>query len=147
MEGVRATLPSELWREAPGCPLFSNDDFPLAVQQMADILSRYPDLSAYVPTGSFPQTVPRAYRQLAEKHRERIASRKTLLVVADTLPVQMEILRDGLSHGQVGQRPFEMGYRAMLVLKDIVEGRKVADPIYTGLDVCLPENHDDCLSE
>jgi ribose transport system substrate-binding protein len=38
--------------------------------------------------------------------------------VADTLPVQMQILKDGLSHGQVGQRPFDMGYRAMFLLKD-----------------------------
>ena len=49
--------------------------------------------------------------------------------------MQMEQLRDGLSNGQVGQRPFEVGYRSLFVLKGIVEGKAVHDPIHTGLDV------------
>jgi len=69
------------------------------------------------------------------------------LVIADTLPFQMEILADGLSHGRVGQRPFEMGYRAMYVLKDIVDGKAVGDPIFTGLNVCTESNHSTCLAE
>jgi len=160
MQGIRDTLsgsnsaepPGERltgqngWTETEGCPLYTNDDFPLSVQQMADILAKYPDLTAFVPTGGFPQFVPKAYRQVAEKHADRIKSQQTLLVVADTLPVQMEILADGLSHGQVGQRPYEMGYRAMFILKDLVDGKTVDDQIYTGLDVCEPENQDSCLS-
>ncbi|MEZ5590861.1 MAG: sugar-binding protein [Gammaproteobacteria bacterium] len=134
------------WTEAEGCPLYTNDDFPVSVQQMADILAKFPDLTAFVPTGGFPQFVPKAYRQVAEKHKDRIMNKDTLLVVADTLPVQMDILKDGLSHGQVGQRPFEMGYRAMFILKDIIEGKSIDDPIYTGLDVCEPENQGSCLS-
>ena len=160
MQGIRDTIsgaksdqpPGERltgqngWTEVDGCPLYTNDDFPVSVQQMGDILAKYPDLTAFVPTGGFPQFVPRAYRQVAEKHLDRIKNKDTLLVVADTLPMQMDILKDGLSHGQVGQRPFEMGYRAMFILKDIVEGKTVEDPIYTGLDVCKPENADTCLS-
>ena len=160
MKGIRDTLrgavsdepPGERltgengWTEVDGCPLYTNDDFPLSVQQMADIWAKYPDLTAFVPTGGFPQFVPKAYRQVAEKHLDRIKSQKTALVVADTLPVQMEILKDGLSHGQVGQRPYDMGYQAMYILKDLVDGKVVEDPIYTGLDVCEPDNADDCLS-
>jgi ribose transport system substrate-binding protein len=66
-------------------------------------------------------------------------------VVADTLPTQMELLKEGRSHGQVGQRPFEMGYKAMYFLKDLVEGKTVEDPTYTGLDVCEPETADTCV--
>lgn len=160
MQGIRDTLsggssdepPGERlngengWTEADGCPLYTNDDFPLSVQQMADIWAKYPELTAFVPTGGFPQFVPKAYRQVAEKYRDRIENNTTALVVADTLPVQMDILKDGLSHGQVGQRPFDMGYRAMYILKDIKEGKPVEDPIYTGLDVCEPDTIDSCLS-
>ena len=161
MQGIRDTLSGKAsdeapgmaldgensqWTEAEGCPLYTNDDFPLSVQQMDDILAKFPDLTAFVPTGGFPQFVPKAYRQVAEKHVDRIKSQHTLLVVADTLPVQMDILKDGLSHGQVGQRPYEMGYKAMFILKDLVDGKTVEDPIYTGLDVCEPENQDSCLS-
>ena len=134
------------WTEIDGCPLFTNDDFPLSVQQMDDILSANPDLDAFVPTGGFPQFVPNAYRQVAEKFRDRIDSGDLALVVADTLEVQMEFLADGLSLGQVGQRPFAMGYNAMYILREIVMGNEVAEINYTGLDVCTPENQDSCLS-
>ncbi|MCB1813871.1 MAG: substrate-binding domain-containing protein, partial [Candidatus Competibacteraceae bacterium] len=69
------------WTEAEGCPLYTNDDFPVSVQQMADILAKFPDLTAFVPTGGFPQFVPKAYRQVAEKHKDRIMNKDTLLVV------------------------------------------------------------------
>lgn len=133
------------WTEADGCPLFTDDDFPRSVQQMEDTLARLPDLDAFVPTGGFPQFIPQAYRNVAEKYKDKIESGELALVVADTLPVQMEILKDGLSRGQVGQRPFEMGYEAMVFLKDIKAGNEVEDPHYTGLDVCTPENADSCI--
>ncbi len=157
MQGIRDTLsgaavpPGERlagangWREVDGCPLYTNDDFPLAVSQLADILGKYRELDAFLATGGFPQYVEGAYRQVTGQHLERIASGRTLIVVADTLPMQMRLLRDGRSHGQVGQRPFEMGYRAMQLLKLLAEGQPVDDPIHTGLDVCLPENADSCL--
>ena len=134
------------WTEIDGCPLFTNDDFPLSVQQMADILAANPDLDAFVPTGGFPQFVPDAYRNVAKAHKDRIQSKSLALVVADTLPVQMELMAEGLSLGQVGQRPFEMGYKTMYFLLDIVKDKKnPADPTYTGLDVCTPETAATCI--
>ncbi|SVD77055.1 uncharacterized protein METZ01_LOCUS429909, partial [marine metagenome] len=56
------------WTEAEGCPLYTNDDFPLSVQQMEDILAKHPDLTAFVPTGGFPQFVSKAFRRVTEKH-------------------------------------------------------------------------------
>ena len=80
----------------------------------------------------------------ASPRADRVAKR-TIVIVADTLPMQMALLRDGLSHAQVGQRPREMGYRAMEVLRDLAAGGKVEDPIYTGLDVCTEENAATCV--
>ncbi len=54
------------WTEVDGCPLYTNDDFPLSVQQLEDILGKYPDLDAFLPTGGFPQFVPDAYRSRGE---------------------------------------------------------------------------------
>ena len=65
----------------------------------------------------------------------------------DTLPMQMAQLKDGLSNGQVGQRPFEMGYKSMFILRELVKGMEVDDPIYTGLDVCTMDNADTCLAQ
>jgi len=160
MQGIRDTLASAKsssspgtrlsgengWTEAPGCPLYTNDDFPLSVQQMEDTLGKNPKLDAFVPTGGFPQFIPQAYRRVAEKYKSRIDDGSLALVVADTLPVQMDILKAGLSKGQVGQRPFEMGYRTMLFLKDMKDGKSAPkDPTYTGLDVCTPQNAASCV--
>ena len=113
---------------------------------MADIFIKYPDLTAYVPTGGFPHFVPKAFRRVAGENQERIRTKQTAVVVADTLPMQMEILKDGLTHGLVGQQPYMMGYKAMYVLKDLADGNAVEDPIYTGLDVCPFEAAWSCLS-
>ena len=134
------------WKEADGCPLYTDDDFGRAVQQMEDILGKYPDLDAFTPTGGFPQFVPDAYEKVASKYKDKIASGALALVVADTLPMQMDLMKKGLSAGQVGQRPFEMGYKAMYFLKDIKDGKAPpADPTYTGLDVCTPKTVDTCI--
>lgn len=134
------------WREVDGCPLYTNDDFPLSVQQMEDTLGKYPQLDAFIPTGGFPQFIPQAYRRVAEKYKARLDNNSLALVVADTLPVQLELLKAGLSKGQVGQRPFEMGYKTMLFLKDIKDGKPAPqDPTYTGLDVCTPQNVATCI--
>ena len=160
MQGIRDTLagkksaaaPGERltgqngWTEPDGCPLYTDDDFPRAVQQMEDILAKYPNLDALIVTGGFPQFLPQAYRRVAEKYKAKIADGSLAVVVADTLPVQMELLKDGLSNGQVGQRPFEMGYKAMYFLKDIKEGQPAPkDPTFTGLDVCTKANAATCV--
>jgi ribose transport system substrate-binding protein len=134
------------WTEVAGCPLYTNDDFAVANQQMEDILNKYPDLDAFIPTGGFPQFLPDAYAKVASKHKDKIASGKLALVVADTLPVQLDLMKKGLSAGQVGQRPFDMGYKVMFFLKDMKDGKPApADPTYTGLDVCTPENVATCV--
>jgi len=135
------------WTEVEGCPLYTNDDFPLSVKQMGEILAKYPKLTAFVPTGGFPQFVPNAYKQVVDKNMERIKNGTTILVVADTLPVQMDLMKAGYSSGQVGQRPFDMGYKSMFILQDIVNGKQVADPIYTGLDVCEPATAATCIAK
>ena len=136
------------WTEAAGCPLYTNDDFPVAVQQFQDFMAANPTLDAFVPTGGFPQFVPDANRAAVGPYKDKIASKALALVVADTLPVQLDQMKEGLSLGQVGQRPFEMGYKTMLALRDMKEGKAApTDPTYTGLDVCTPETVDTCIAK
>src|SRR5215813_14999363 len=101
MQGIRDTLSGKQsaaspgdrltgqngWTEIDGCPLYTDDDFPKSVQQMEDILGKYADLDAFIPTGGFPQFVPDAYEKVASKYKDKIASGALALVVADTLPV------------------------------------------------------------
>ncbi len=134
------------WTEIGGCPLITNDDGNVAVQGMTDILAANPDLTAFISTGAFTQWFDNAYRQAAEPYKARMDDGSLSILVADTLPMQLAQTKDGLGNGLVGQRPFEMGYKAMFVLKDIAEGKSVDDPIYTGLDVCNNDNVDTCVA-
>ncbi len=143
--GVRLTGQNG-WKEADGCPLYTDDDFPRSIQQMEDVLAKYPNLDAFTPTGGFPEFLPDAYREIATKFKDKIASGALALVVADTLPVQIDLLKEGLASANVGQRPFEMGYKAMYFLKDIKDGKAPPkDPTYTGLDVCTPKTATTCI--
>lgn len=135
------------WTEVAGCPLITDDDGTRAVQGLTDILNKESDLDVFISTGAFTQWNDNAYRQAVAPHKARLSSGDLVILVADTLPMQMEQLADGLAHGNVGQRPFEMGYKAMYFLKDIVEGKSVSDPSYTGLDVCTQDNHKTCIQE
>ncbi|RUY50916.1 sugar ABC transporter substrate-binding protein, partial [Mesorhizobium sp. M7A.F.Ca.CA.001.13.2.1] len=47
----------------------------------------------------------------------------------------------------VGQRPFEMGYKAPSVMIDLIEGKAVADPVFTGLDECTKDTVDTCIQK
>ena len=134
------------WTEISGCPLVTNDDGNVAVQGMTDVLAANPDLTAFLSTGAFTQWFDNAYRSAVEPYKAEMDAGDLTIVVADTLPMQLEQTKDGLGNGLVGQRPFEMGYKAMFILKDIVEGKSVEDPIYTGLDVCSNDNIDTCVN-
>jgi ribose transport system substrate-binding protein len=136
------------WTEIQGCPLYTNDDFPVSVQQFTDIMAKNPNLDAFIPTGGFPQFIPDANRAAVAPYKAKIASKSLALVVADTLPVQIDQMKEGLSLGQVGQRPFEMGYKTMLALAAMKSGKPApADPTYTGLDVCTPATVATCIGK
>jgi ribose transport system substrate-binding protein len=162
MQGIRDTLAGKKsaaspgdrltgqngWTEIQGCPLYTNDDFPVSVQQFTDTMAKNPQLDAFIPTGGFPQFIPDANRAAVAPYKEKIASKALALVVADTLPVQIDQMKEGLSLGQVGQRPFEMGYKTMLALEAMKAGKPApADPTYTGLDVCTPATVATCIGK
>lgn len=132
------------WKEIEGCPLFTNDQIDLANQQMADIFTANPDLSAFILVGGWAQFGPQAYAQVTDQVMAKLKSKKLIIIAGDTLPPQLDALKAGRSHAQIGQRPFEMGHRAPAVLIDLINGKKVQDPLYTGLDECTPQNLGKC---
>ena len=134
------------WTEIEVSPLYTNDDFPLSVQQLADVLGSTPDLDVWISTGGFPHFAPNAFSEVISQYRDRMDSGELTVLIADTLPVQLDFLRSGDTHGLVGQRPFEMGYQAMHILRGMVlDGTMPEDPTYTGLDICDQENVETCV--
>ena len=163
MQGIRDTLAGRAmtgdapgarlvgengWKEVDGCPLYTNDDFTVALQQMQDIMGKYPNLDAFIPTGGFAEFLGQAYKTTAAKWKAKIASGELALPFADTLAIQIDDLKLGLASGNVGQRPFDMGYKAMWFLNDMANGKPgPKDPTYTGLDVCTPQNVATCIGK
>jgi ribose transport system substrate-binding protein len=135
------------WTEIKGCPLFTNDQIDLANQQMQDTFTANPDLDAFILVGGWAQFGPQAYAQVTDQVMSKLKSKKLIIVAGDTLPPQMDALKAGRSQAQIGQRPFEMGHRAPAVLIELINGKKVQDPIYTGLDECTPANLGKCPAQ
>lgn len=133
------------WTEIAGCPVFTNDQIDLANQQMADTFTANPDLTAFMLIGGWAQFAPQAYAQVTDQVIDKIKSGALAIVAGDTLPPQMEALKAGRSNVQVGQRPFEMGYRAPTVMLDLIGGKAVDSIIYTGLDECTQANAETCI--
>lgn len=140
VDGVREALKGSKWIEVAGSPTFCNDDPALAVQQMTDMRTATPDLAAIVPIGGWPMFAPEGFKAFASRYKKDIDSGKFTLVVADTLKMQLELLRDGYANALVGQRPFEMGEKAMDTLLAIKKGGKVPEIVYTGLDLVTKDN-------
>jgi ribose transport system substrate-binding protein len=132
------------WTEIAGCPLFTNDQIDLANQQMSDVFTKNPALNAFILTGGWAQFGPQAYAQVTDQVMAKLKSKQLIIIAGDTLPPQLDALKAGRSHAQIGQRPFEMGHRAPAVLIDLINGKKVADPLFTGLDECVPTNLATC---
>ncbi|WP_426411041.1 sugar-binding protein [Bradyrhizobium ganzhouense] len=140
VDGVREALKGSKWVEVQGSPTFCNDDFTLAIQQMSDLRTATPDLAAIIPVGGWPMFAPEGFKAFVNKNKKDIDAGKFTLVVADTLKMQLELLRDGYSNALTGQRPFEMGEKSMDTLLAIKKGQKVPEVIYTGLDLVTKDN-------
>lgn len=135
------------WTEIAGCPLYTNDQPDLANQQMADTFTANPNLTAFILTGGWAQFAPQAYAQVTDQVMPKLKSKDLIIIAGDTLPPQIDALKAGRSHAQIGQRPFEMGYKAPSVMIELLEGKKVADPVFTGLDECTQDNVASCLAK
>jgi ribose transport system substrate-binding protein len=132
------------WTEIEGCPVYTNDQIDLANQQMADVFTSHPDLDAFILIGGWAQFAPQAYAQVTDQVMDKLKSKDLIIVAGDTLPPQVQAFKEGRSHAQIGQRPFEMGQRAPDVMIKLIAGEKVEDPMYTGLDVCTEEDPGFC---
>jgi ribose transport system substrate-binding protein len=136
------------WTEIAGCPVFTNDDGPRGVQAMSDILTANPKLDAFVIEGGWPLFgAPQPYRQLTDQYKAQIASKQLVIVAADTIGDEVAIAKEGRVEALVGQRPFEMGYKAPTVMISLIEGKKVEDPVFTGLDECTKDTADTCIQK
>jgi len=132
------------WTEAAGCPTYTNDDIPTANQQMADVFTAQPNLTAFVLVGGWAQFGPQAYAQNTDQVMDKLKAKDLIIIAGDTLPPQTQAFREGRSHFQIGQRPYQMGNEAPDILINLIKGETVEDPKFTGLDLCTLEDPGIC---
>ncbi len=142
VDGVKSVLDAAGWKQVGGSPTFCNDDSALAVQQMQDLMTANPNLTAIIPVGGWPLFTGEAYTRLASKVKPEMQSGKFAIVSADTLPVEITMLKDGYVNELVGQRPREMGADAMDILMKLHKHEQVPTITYVGLDTVTPQNVD-----
>ena len=147
-KGLTALKGEGGWTEVAGCPVFTNDDGANGVQAMTDILAANPKLDAFAVEGGWPLFgAPQPYRDLFKPLAARIASNDFVISAADTIGAEVAIAREGLVTALVGQRPFEMGSKAPAVMLNLIAGKKVEDPVFTGLDECTKDTVDTCIQK
>jgi len=140
LEGVREVAGQAGWKEVSGSPTYCNDDPALAVQQLNDLTTAHADLNAIVPVGGWPLFVPEGYRNFFNNNADRFKSGKLVAVSADTLPSELHLLKEGYVAALVGQRPFEMGEKAMDTLLALHNHKPTPQVIYTGVDRVTQDN-------
>ena len=127
---------------------FKANGFQPRAMAMTDILTANPSINAFVIEGGWPLFgAPQPYRQLFGPMKDKIGSNAFSIVAADTIGDEVAIAKEGLVTALVGQRPFEMGYKAPTVMISLIKGEKVADPVFTGLDECTKESADTCIQK
>ncbi len=146
LAGLYEILKKAGWTEVKGSPAFCNDDAALADQQLSDFATAHPDIGAIIPVGGWALFAPKAYKAFVDANMDRVKSGKFPLVMPDTLPVELQLLKDGYAQVLVGQRPYEMGEKAMDILLALKEGKKVPVINMVGLDVVTKDNVDKFLN-
>ena len=119
--------------------VYCNDDINLGVQVVEETMQAYPDLNGWFFVGLWPLFAERGSMPLWEA-----AARRGLKTVAfDTLPVELEYLKDGLLHGLVGQKYWGWGYDSIQILYDhVVHGKTFPDWVDSGMDLVTASNVD-----
>jgi len=132
--GVRDALgPS--WHEIPASPVTTSTEPREAAAALDRVMSDHGELDAVISVGAWPFLDEARWREIAARHKDRLDRAKVVLVVADALPVERALVRDGLGHVLVGQRPAEMGERIAEILAARRTGRRTPEIVYAGFDV------------
>lgn len=116
------------------------DDINQGVQVVEETMQAYPDLDGWFLVGLWPLFAERGSMPLWE---EAAQSGQLTTVAFDTLPVELEYMKDGYLQGLVGQKYWGWGYDTVQMIYDkIVEGKEFEDWTDSGMDIVTERNVD-----
>jgi ribose transport system substrate-binding protein len=133
----------EKWINTAGCPLYHFGDDDRSWRQVARLFGKA-GIDIFIVTGGGPQFRPEKYRKLVEPFKNDLKTGKLMIANMDTIPAQIEFLKEGIATVNVGQRPYEMGKWSVRILKMLADGEIPPAIIYTGMTICTQKNADTC---
>jgi ribose transport system substrate-binding protein len=118
----------------------SNDDINLGVQVVEETMRSHPELDGWFFGGMWPLFADLGSMPLWES---AALSGDIKTVAFDTLPVELELLRDGYLAGLVGQKYWGWGYDTVQIIYDhIVNDRTYPPSISSSMDIVTRNNVD-----
>lgn len=110
-----------------------------AAEKAYQIVTEYPEVNAFYGTSALDAI---GIAQVVEKFREHD---QVYIIGFDTLPETLKYITKGTIKATVVQEPFEMGYEAVVMMIDLIEGKKVPPVNHTNTRIMreedLPEIH------
>lgn len=122
----------------------TNEDINLGVQGIEETMQAHPDLRGWFFAGLWPLFADRGSMPLWEA-----ASRqgRVKTVAFDTLPLELDLLRDDYVVALIGQKYWSWGYDSVQMVYDyVVSGKRYPAFIDTGVDV-VTHNNVDAMAE
>jgi ribose transport system substrate-binding protein len=118
--------------------VFSNEDISRGVQGVEEAMQAHPDLRGWFFVGLWPLFADGGSMPLWAA-ATRAGTLKT--VAFDTLPVELNLLRDGYLTALIGQKYWGWGYDSIQIVYDrIVHNKTYPRFIDTGLDIVTMKN-------
>ncbi len=118
----------------------TNEDINLSVKGVEETMQAHPDLGGWFFVGMWPVLADRGAMPLWE---QATRERGLRTVAFDTLPVELDLLRDGYLEALIGQKYWGWGYDSVQMVYDyIVAGRRYPPFIDTGVDIVTRANVD-----
>jgi ribose transport system substrate-binding protein len=115
-----------------------NDDINLGVQVVEEVMQSHPELDGWFFVGMWPLFAERGSMPLWEA-AAREGRIKT--VAFDTLPVELNYLKDGYLSGLIGQKYWGWGYDSVKIVYDqMIQGKTFAPFTDSGTDIVTTAN-------
>ena len=134
------------WYEHPRCPLYSLGKRADSVHQLETMLKKTPP-PIFLAVAGFAQFSP-DYIPTVQPYKSQIAKGEIIIISADTENSQLDILQQGLSVANIGQKPFEMGrLGTQLLYQYLVNNeRPTQSTYYLGYHYCTPDDATHCTN-
>jgi ribose transport system substrate-binding protein len=96
-----------------------------AAEKANQILQDHPEVNAFFGTSALDGI---EIAQVVEKYQKQ---NQIYIIGFDTLPETLKLIRKGTIKATVVQEPFQMGYGAVKMMIDLIEGKKVSPIVHT----------------